>query len=140
MKFYFFIFYLFFFIPSYSQDTEKQEKIKNNIENYFHYDREIIHVHFNKTIFVNNEDIGFKGYVFSKNDSSPHLYTANVQLVIYNMQNEVIQKQLLFTTLGTFDGIIHLNEKLEPFLQQRPTEFANQAESFEELKNIMGLN
>ena len=113
MKFYFFIFYLFFFIPSYSQDTEKQEKIKNNIENYFHYDREIIHVHFNKTIFVNNEDIGFKGYVFSKNDSSPHLYTANVQLVIYNMQNEVIQKQLLFTTLGTFDGIIHLNEKFK---------------------------
>jgi flagellum-specific ATP synthase len=43
-------------------------------------------------------------------------------------------------TDSAVDKAIHLNEKLEPFLQQRPTEFANQAESFEELKNIMGLN
>ncbi len=107
------IFSFLFFLHSYSQSTESQEKIKNNIENYFHYDREIIHVHFNKTIFVNNEDIGFKGYVFSKNSSAPHLNTANVQLVIYNDQNEVVQKQLLFTTLGTFDGVIHLNEKFK---------------------------
>ncbi len=107
------IFSLFFYFQSYSQNTENQEKIKNSIEDYFHYDREIIHVHFNKTIFINNEDIGFKGYVYSKNNSSPHLFTANVQLVIYNEQNEVIQKQLLFTTLGTFDGVIHLNEKFK---------------------------
>lgn len=113
MRLYISIFSLFFFIQSYSQNTENQEKIKNNIENYFHYDREIIHVHFNKTIFVNNEDIGFKGYVYSKNNNSPHLFTANVQLVIYNEQNEVIQKQLLFTTSGTFDGVIHLNEKFK---------------------------
>ena len=113
MRFYITIFSLFFFIQSYSQNTENQEKIKNSIENYFHYDREIIHVHFNKTIFVNTEDIGFKGYVYSKNNSSPHLYTANVQLVIYNEQNEVIQKQLLFTASGTFEGVIHLNEKFK---------------------------
>jgi hypothetical protein len=113
MRFYITIFGLFFFFQSYSQNTENQEKIKNSIENYFHYDREIIHVHFNKTIFVNNEEIGLKGYVYSKNNSSPHLYTANVQLVIYNEQNVVIQKQLLFTTLGTFEGVIHLNEKFK---------------------------
>ena len=113
MRFYFFILSLLFYIQSYCQNTENQEIIKKNIENYFHYDREIIHVHFNKTIFVNNEDIGFKGYIFSKNNSAPHLFTTNVQLVIYNMQNEVIEKQLLFTTLGTFDGVIHLNEKFK---------------------------
>jgi hypothetical protein len=113
MRFYITIFSFLFFIHSYSQNTENQEKIKNNIENYFHYEKEIIYVHFNKMIFVNNEDIGFKGYVFNKNNSSPHLYTTNVQLVIYNEQNEVIQKQLLFTALGTFDGVIHLNEKFK---------------------------
>lgn len=113
MRFCFTILSFLFFLHSYSQNTESQEKIKNSIENYFQYDREIIHVHFNKTLFVNNEDIGFKGYVFSKNSSAPHLNTTNVQLVIYNDQNEVIQKQLLFTTVGTFDGVIHLNEKFK---------------------------
>lgn len=40
----------------------------------------------------------------------------------------------------TIDQSIHMNEKLEPFLKQKPTEFTTQAESFEELKSITGQN
>jgi len=40
-------------------------------------------------------------------------------------------------TDSAVDRAIQINEKLEPFLQQKPAEFANQSESFEELKNIM---
>ncbi len=38
------------------------------------------------------------------------------------------------------DKSIHMNEKLEAFLKQKPSEFTSQAESFEELKNITGQN
>jgi hypothetical protein len=62
---------------------------------------------------LNNEDIAFKGYVFSKNNNAPHLTTTNIQLVIYNEQQEVIQKQLLYTANGMFSGGIHLNKSFK---------------------------
>ncbi|MBP6757814.1 MAG: hypothetical protein KA133_01065 [Flavobacterium sp.] len=104
---------LFFFLQSFSQTTSNQEKIKNYIDTYFSYDRENIHVQFNKNIFTNNEDLAFKGYVWSKNNNTPHGNTANIQLVIYNEQQEIIQKQLLFTAKGTFAGGLHLNNKFK---------------------------
>ncbi|SHG00149.1 hypothetical protein SAMN05443549_1011148 [Flavobacterium fluvii] len=104
---------LLFFLQSFSQTTSNQEKIKNYIDTYFNYDRESIHVQFNKNIYVNSEDLAFKGYVWSKNNNTPHSNTANVQLVVYNEQQEIIQKQLIFTTKGTFAGGLHLNNKFK---------------------------
>lgn len=104
---------LLFISQSYSQTITNQEKIKNYIQNYFIFDRENIHVQFNKNIYVNNEDLAFKGYVYSKNNSSPHNNTTNVQLVISDEQQQVIQKQLLYTNKGAFSGGIHLNEKFK---------------------------
>ncbi|MES2575889.1 MAG: hypothetical protein V4572_13175 [Bacteroidota bacterium] len=109
MKFSFTICSLLIFIQSFSQ-INNQENIKNIIETYFHYDRESIYVQFNKTTYVNNEDIAFKGYVINKHKSLP-ANTSNVQLAIYNEQKQLIHKQLLFTSSGTFEGGIHLNEK-----------------------------
>ena len=111
MKLNFTIFSLLIFIQSFSQTPNNQENVKNLVETYFHYDREIIHVQFNKTIYVNNEIIAFKGYVINKNKYLPDANTTNVQLAIYNEQKQLIQKHLLFTSLGTFEGGIRLNEK-----------------------------
>lgn len=110
MRFSLTIWSLIFFIQSFSQTVSNEEKIKNYLETYFKYDREIIHVQFNKNIYVNNEDLVFKGYVFNKNKFLP-ANTTNVQLAIYNEHRQLVQKQLLFTSLGTFEGGIHLNEK-----------------------------
>ena len=97
---------------SFSQNTDNQQKIKINLEDYFHFERENIHVQFNKTIYISNENIAFKGYVFNKQSSFPNLNTTNVQLVIYDAQGQVIQRQLLHTSLGTFGGIVTLDEKI----------------------------
>lgn len=104
---------LLLFCRSYSQTANNQESIKNLIGNYFLQDRENIHVQFNKEIYVTNEDIAFKGYVLSKNNNSPQLKTTNVQLVIYDDQDQIVQKQLLYTSKGTFDGGLHLSEKFK---------------------------
>ena len=107
-------FSLLFCLQSFSQTVSNQDQIKNYINNYFHYDRENIHVQFNKNIYVNNENIFFKGYVFSKNNNIPNSNTTNVELVVYDEQQQIIQKQLLFAEHGTFTGGIHLNEKFKP--------------------------
>lgn len=110
------LFFSLLFFHCFSQ-TQKlstnQEKIKNLIENYFDLDRENIHVQFNKTIYVNDEYIGFKGYVFRQKNNTPNPYTTNVRLVIYDDQEQIIQKQLLYTNNGIFVGGIHLNEKFK---------------------------
>lgn len=112
MKFHYTIFNFLIFIASYSQTTTNQEKIKNLVEDYFHFERENIHVQFNKTIYISNENIAFKGYVFNKQSGLPNLNTTNVQLVIYDAVGKEIQRQLLHTALGTFEGIITLDEKI----------------------------
>ena len=97
---------------SFSQNAENQQKIKYNLEDYFHFERENIHVQFNKTLYISNENIAFKGYVFNKQSSVPNLNTTNVHLVIYDLQGQVLQRHLLYTSLGTFEGIVTLNEKI----------------------------
>lgn len=113
MKAFICFFSLLFCLICFSQATNNQEKIKNLLETYFEQDREIIHVQFNKTLYLNNEDLAFKGYVISKNTNLPHPNTSNVQLIIYDEQEKIVQKQLLYTSNGTFSGGIHLNEKFK---------------------------
>ena len=113
MKLLFKILSLLFCLQSFAQTENNQEKIKNHIETYFKEDREIIHVQFNKASYVTNEDIGFTGYVWSKNTSKPSINTVNVQLIIYNEQQEVVQKQLLYASNGTFSGGVHLSDKFK---------------------------
>ena len=101
------------FFQSNSQNSNSQNAIENSLENYFQYDREIIHVQFNKNKYVNTEDIAFKGYIRSKNNTLLAENTTNIQLVIYDSQRQIIQKQLLFASKGTFAGGIHLNDKFK---------------------------
>lgn len=104
---------LLFFVQIYSQVTNNDESLKNLIGAYFLQDREIIHVQFNKYIYVNNEDIAFKGYVLSQMYQAPHPNTTNVQLVIYDEKDQIVQKQLLYTNKGTFEGGLHLSDKFK---------------------------
>ena len=113
MKFNFTIYSLLLFVQCFSQTPNNQEKIKTLLDTYFLEEREIIHVQFNKNIYLNNEDIAFKGYVFSKNNTIPLKNSSNIQLIIYNEKEEIVQKQLLYTANGMFSGGIHLNKKFK---------------------------
>lgn len=106
------IFSLLFF-QSNSQTIDNKKLIENCLEKYFQYDRENIHVQFNKNRYVNNEDIAFKGYIISKNNTILAENTTNIQLIVYNDQRQIIQKKLLFASKGTFAGGIHLDDKFK---------------------------
>ncbi len=113
MRFTFVIICSFLFFQSNAQNSNSQKAIENYLESYFQYDREIIHVQFNKNKYVNDEDIAFKGYITSLNSSLLAQNTTNIQLVIYDSQKQIIQKQLLFANKGTFEGGIHLDDKFK---------------------------
>lgn len=120
MKIYFTIIASFcvgFFQNLHSQSTysltPKNEIVGKCLQNYFYLDREIIHVQFNKQLFINNEDITFKGYVFNKNKKAAEENTCNVQLIIYDNQKQIIDKQLILCENGIFTGGIHLNDKFK---------------------------
>ncbi|KAF2515276.1 hypothetical protein [Flavobacterium foetidum] len=113
MKLFIRFFSFLFCLQSFSQTNNNQDKISKYLTDYFSQDREIIHVQFNKNLFTNNEDIAFKGYILSKNSNIPNSNTTNVQLIIYNEENQIIQKQLLFAQSGVFSGGIHLSEKFK---------------------------
>ena len=69
----------FYCIFSFSQATlsEKQQKIASAIASYFKLDRENIHLHLNKTTYLTNEQIWFKGYIIEKK-FKPSLNTSNL--------------------------------------------------------------
>lgn len=113
MRIYLSIFCSLIFTITFSQTIENTEKIKVSLENYFQKEREIIHVHFNKNTYLNNETIGLKGYILNKNNGLPFVNSTNIQLVIYNEKKEIVQKQLFFSIAGTFDGVYQLTEKFK---------------------------
>ncbi len=141
-----FSFYCFLFcLISFSQTPSNQEKIKTLLDTYFLDEREIIHVQFNKNIYLNNEDIAFKGYVFSKNNTIPLKNSSNIQLIIYNEKEEIIQKQLLYTANGMFSGGIHLNKnfKTGKYLFHFHTNWMNnfkEDDSFSQTVEIYDIN
>ncbi|MEL1239847.1 hypothetical protein [Flavobacterium flavipallidum] len=111
MKFNLSLYCLLSLFTSLAQTSASQNKITEVIENYFNYDRENIHVQFNKSIYVNDEQLVFKGYVSNKTTQLPNTKTTNIQVVIYNDKKEIIQKQLLFAYNGYFEGGMRLNDK-----------------------------
>jgi hypothetical protein len=58
--------------------TPNQEKISNALSDYFLMNRENIHLHLNKSTYLTNEQIWFKGYVIEKKIKSPFYDTTNV--------------------------------------------------------------
>lgn len=142
MKFLLSFYCLFFCLNSFSQTATNEEKIKTLLDAYFLDDREIIHVQFNKNIYLNVEDIAFKGYVFSKNNNTPSINTSNIQLVVYNENQEVVLKQLLFASKGMFEGGINLdkNFKTGKYLFHFYTNWMNNFNEDDSFSQIIEIN
>ena len=108
------ILFLFVFIPflSFSQTIDK-EKIAIALDNYYELERENIHLHLNKTVFLSNETIWFKGYIYDKKTNSLNIGTTNVYISLYNSERKELSNNLFFASNGTVDGQLNLPKELE---------------------------
>ncbi|KGO78962.1 hypothetical protein Q763_15730 [Flavobacterium beibuense F44-8] len=94
-------------LPIYGQENKVQE-ISSIVKNYFSLERENIHVHFNKTTFITNESIWFKGYVYYSKKNTPFFTTTNIFAVLKNAENKTLDSKLLYGSLGSFEGNFEL--------------------------------
>lgn len=92
---------------------EEKEKITSFFTSYFALDRESIHLHLNKTVFITPERVWFKGYVINRKTRQPSLKTTNVYADFYDQKGNKLAHKLLFCSKGNFAGFFDLGENLE---------------------------
>lgn len=102
-------FTLLFSLPLQAQQTNtEKEKINSTLNNYFALDRENIHLHLDKNVFITNEKIWFKGYVFDRKNNFPFINTSNVFAILADEKGNTLKQELLFADNGTFSGAFNL--------------------------------
>jgi len=95
-----------------AQDIKK-EAIAKALTDYFFLERENIHVQSNKSIYMNNEQIWFKGYVFHRKKNAPFFTTINVFANLIDDTGKIIDTQLIYANIGSFTGNFKLNNKFK---------------------------
>ncbi|WP_035666417.1 hypothetical protein, partial [Flavobacterium gelidilacus] len=109
-KNYFLLAFTFLFLTSNAQEQDKHKTITKSINDYYSLASENIHLHFNKSVYLTNETIWFKGYVIDKKSNGLNYSTTNVYVrVLDSDKNEVVSKLFLCSN-GIIIGHIKLNE------------------------------
>lgn len=116
------------FFQSHAQSNllPKQQKISNSLVDYFKLDRENIHLHLNKTVYLTNEPIWFKGYIIEKK-SKPTQNTSNVYVSLHDANGKKLTAQLYYAEGSIFEGRIDLDKNLKSghYFLQVYTNFMN---------------
>ncbi len=103
--------YVFFLISSmliFNQKINAQQgrndEIIKAVTDYFFLERENIHAQFDKNIFMTNESIWFKGYVFHRKKNTPFFTTVNIYASLMDSEGKIIETKLLYGNIGCFAG------------------------------------
>lgn len=91
-----------------AQDAKK-EAIAKTLTDYFFLERENIHAHLNKGVYMTNEKIWFKGYVYHRKKSAPFFTTINVYGALMDESGKVLETKLLYANIGSFSGSFKLS-------------------------------
>lgn len=106
-----FVFALLLQAAVFSQN-QKYEKITEAFDAYSELPREIVFVHLNKSTYIKGEQIGFKAYVFDKDNKQPSLETKNLYCTLLDDNGELVKKQLIRIDQGVGAGIIELDSAI----------------------------
>ncbi|MDG1571220.1 hypothetical protein OZ410_02760 [Robiginitalea sp. M366] len=78
-------------------------------EKYSELPREVAYVHLNKSIYLKGEDIGFKAYVYDKDNKRPSQETRNLYCVIADSNLRIVKSQLVQISNGVGQGLFELD-------------------------------
>ncbi len=84
-------------------------EISDRFETYSELPREVVYVHLNKSTYIKGEQLGFKAYVFDKDQRLPSLETNNLYCVVVSDAGEMISKQLIRIDQGVGSGLIKVD-------------------------------
>ncbi|UOK42687.1 hypothetical protein [Flavobacterium enshiense] len=97
---------------SQAEINQSHEKINDALTEYFKLDRENIHLHLNKNIFLTSDEIWFKGYIIEKKNKKPYFLTSNVLISLLDDKGNKIKKYLFYAENSIFEGNIKLDENI----------------------------
>ncbi|MBF00950.1 hypothetical protein [Flavobacterium coralii] len=90
----------------------KKEQISKVLNDYFFLERENIHAHFDKDVFLTDEKVWFKGYVYHRKTGKPFYSCVNIFASLIDDSGKVLDSQLLYGNIGTFSGSFSLDTNL----------------------------
>ncbi|MUV03507.1 hypothetical protein GN157_07275 [Flavobacterium rakeshii] len=91
----------------------KKEEIAKKFEDYFLLERENIHAHFDKNVFLTGESVWFKGYVFHRKYNIPFFSCVNIFANLIDENGTILETKLLYGNLGDFTGNFKLDSSLK---------------------------
>ena len=87
-KNYFLLAFTFLFLTSNAQEKDNHQLIIKSVNDYYSLATENIHLHFNKSVYLTNETIWFKGYIIDKKSNGLNYETTNVYIRILDQEDE----------------------------------------------------
>ena len=109
MKKIFYVLALCFQTFALGQTNPHFNKISERFEAYSELPREVVYVHLNKSTFIKGEQLGFKAYIFDKDQKLPSLETNNLYCAVVDEEDKMISKQLIRIEQGVGSGIIEID-------------------------------
>jgi len=103
---------LFITITLHAQQSRNEEIVKS-VNDYFAMERENIHAQFDKSVFMTNENIWFKGYVFHRKKNIPFFNTINVFGSLMDADGKILETKLIYGNIGSFTGNFKLDDKFK---------------------------
>lgn len=97
---------------SQNKTDEKESKIAAVLENYFDLEREAIHLHLDKSTFLNTETVWYQGYIINRKTNKPY-FTTNVFVLLFDATGKQLSEKLIYASNGVFSGKIELDTKLD---------------------------
>lgn len=82
--------------------------------NYFNQDREWVYTHFNKSAYIQGDDIWFASYVINPQNKLPNFATSKLYVELWSPEKKLIARKILFAEEGTAGYFIHLSDTLAP--------------------------
>ncbi len=76
---------------------------------YFSTPRESLYLHLNKTVYINGEEIWFKGYTYDRKESLPSNGSTNINIQLYDKEGKELYKGLFLGNKGSFRGNIPID-------------------------------
>ncbi len=107
------VFFLTFHNSNAQEIDSKKQAIAKAIEDYFFLERENIHVQPNKFVYLSDENIWLKGYVYHRKEKKPFFTTTNIYAVLYDENGTRVQDKLFYGSNGRFTGSFELNENFK---------------------------
>ncbi|QYJ67182.1 hypothetical protein [Flavobacterium litorale] len=101
-------------ISNNAQNTDtKKIAIAEKLNDYFFLERENIHVHFNKDIYLTDESVWFKGYTYHRKSNNPFFSCVNIFATLMDDEGKVLENQLLYGNMGSFSGRFELKDYMK---------------------------